>query len=194
MIYFFCYLSIQPSQHICLSSQICSAVIRKQQYIMKRDDLMTPEIIPGSEMWINSIPDEYAIKYTGEISDNRHRILGFRFVKPVCRLYGSGFISMHGMIKIPLNIKEIIIASNDISTMPDVYAGKGKTFSFVGCLTASTWKDLEHLDILLYQRRFKNIYYYSDREFERQRSDANAPKWLMEFAKKHYSSVAYFEF
>ena len=42
--------------------------------------------------------------------------------------------------------------------------------------------------------KFSKIFHYSERNIEKQKSDADAPDWLKEFAKEHSGSVAYFEF
>ena len=151
---------------------------------------MSTNIIVGSEGWTKVVPNEYAIRCIEQypsLSDERGRILKFLFVTPACRLLGAGFIQLCGIANIPMNTEGIVILKNDISSMADIYFRNNEELTYGGPLNKCeiSWATHE-------PPKFSKISHYSERNIEKQKSDA--PDWLKEFAKEHSGSVAYFEF
>ena len=153
---------------------------------------MSSNVIVGSENWTKIIPDKYAMKCSGQQlhkKNSRYRILEFEFVRPSCRLAGSGFILTHGIVKVPVNIEGIVLVTNDLYMMPDVYFRSNGNLSYAGCL--AKWNVVATFHE---PPDFKKVYHFSKKVYERQKSDVDAPEWLKKLAQKNYSNVAYFEF
>lgn len=153
---------------------------------------MSTKIIEGSKNWIETVPDKYAIKCIEQyqsLGDERGRILKFCFVANACGLLGAGFIQMCGIANVPMNTEGIVILKNDFSSMADIYFRNNEKLSYGGLLNKCKILKATHKP-----PKFSKVYHYSERSIERQKSDADAPDWLKEFAKKHGASVAYFEF
>ena len=153
---------------------------------------MNPNIIEESQNWTEVVPDEYAIKCIEQyrcIDDDYDRILRFLFVTPTCQLPSNGFIQKCGIFRIPANTEGIVILSNDYLSMPVIYFRNDGKITYEGILkdgvsTVSTHK----------APNFSKIFHHSENATVKQKSDADAPDWLKNFAKKHSGSVAYFEF
>lgn len=153
---------------------------------------MSTNIIAGSKGWTEVVPDEYAIKCIEQypsLANERDRILKFLFVTPACRLLGAGFVQMCGIANIPMNTEGIVILKNDLSSMADVYFRNEEELTYGGPLNKCEISWATHKP-----PKFSKISHYSERNIEKQKSDADAPDWLKEFAKEHSGSVAYFEF
>lgn len=153
---------------------------------------MSRYIIEGSKNWTNVVPDEYAIQCIEQYSslaNERDRILKFLFVTPACRLLGSGFCQVCGIANIPMNTEGIVILKNDLSSMAGIYFRNDEELTYGGPLNKCGIPWAMHKP-----PKFSKIFHYSERSIEKQKSDANAPDWLKNFAKKHSGSVAYFEF
>ena len=153
---------------------------------------MSTKIIEGSKNWTKVVPNEHAIKCIEQypsLADPDDRILKFIFVTPACRKVGSGFIEKCGIATVPMNTEGIIIVKNDTSEMADIYFMNNEELTYGGPLRKCeiSWATHE-------PPKFHKTYHYSERNIEKQKSDADAPEWLKELAKKHRGSVAYFEF
>ena len=152
---------------------------------------MSTNIIAGSKEWTKVVPDEYAIRCIEQyaaVYDKYGRILKFLFVTPASRTLGAGFIQLCGIAFIPGNTVGIIILKKDLSSMADIYFRNNKELTYGGPLNEceiswATYKPPE----------FNIISHYSEGNIVKQKSDADAPEWLKEFAKEHSGSVAYFE-
>ncbi len=150
---------------------------------------MAKKVIYGSKNWVDVVPDEYAIQCIEQSKNNQDRILKFLYVRPICRVYGAGFMQLHGIVTVPENAKGIVILIDDTSLFANTYLRIDDKLAYNGSL----WK----CELSAKQQNkpvFNKIYHYSGRKLERQKSDENAPDWLKEFAKKHSGNVAYFEF
>jgi len=149
-------------------------------------------IIKGSENWIKTVPDEYAIKCIEEYPssfDKQERILKFLFVTAACRLMGAGFNQICGIAKVPSNTQGVVISQNDFSMMADIYFRNNEELTYGGPLIKC-----EIFEAIHKPPKFSKLYHYSERNIERQKADTDAPDWLKEFARKSGSNVAYFEF
>lgn len=150
------------------------------------------KIIKGSQKWTKIVPDEYAIKCMEQyvsIKDDRDRILKFQFVIPAGIIPGSGFIQGAGITTIPMNTEGVVICLKEFSFMPNIYFRNNGYLSYEGNLTKCEieWATDN-------PPKFYKTYYYSERNMERQKSDADAPEWLKKFARENNANVAYFEF
>ena len=153
---------------------------------------MSTNIIAGSEGWTKVVPDEYAIRCIEQypsVSDKRESVFKFLFVTPACALLGAGFIQLCGIANIPMNTEGIVILKNDLSLMADIYFRDNNELIYGGPLRKCEIPWSTHKP-----PKFSRISHYSERNIEKQKSDADAPDWLKEFAKEHSGSVAYFEF
>lgn len=150
------------------------------------------EIIKGSKEWIEKVPDEYCIKCLSKKDlSSGYTEMSFAYVKNSNRSVGSGFMQSYGIAKVPSYSEGVIIAIHDSSDPPEIYCidvDNGGA-EFIGSLKRCSEKL-----IIKNQHGFSNIYYYSERTFEKQKSDENSPEWLKEFARKLSASVAYFQF
>ena len=153
---------------------------------------MNTNIIAGSEGWTKVVPDDYAIRcieqYPSPVK-SQDRILKFIFVEPFCRFIGCGFIQLCGIANIPMNTEGIVILKNDVSLMADIYFRNDEKLTYGGPLNRCEISSATHKP-----PEFSKIFHYSERNFEKQKSDVDAPDWLKEFAKEYSGSVAYFEF
>lgn len=150
------------------------------------------EIIKGSKEWIEKVPDEYCIKCLSRKDLPCGYIeMNFTYVKNSNRSVGSGFIQSYGITKVPSYSEGVIIAIHDSSDPPEIYCVDidNGGVEFRGSLKSCS-KD----SIIENKHEFSNIYYYSERTLEKQKSYEDSPEWLKEFARKLSASVAYFQF
>lgn len=147
---------------------------------------MNNKVIKGSESWRETIPDEYSMKCVQSYNDNnKYRVLRVSFVRGVP---GIGFVQDYGAIIMPAEIKEIIISKND-SAMPSLYFVKDGKISYQNevskfdiCLPRDCMVDIEQ------------TFYYSGKEYEKQKSEESSPEWIKEFAKENKADVLYYKF
>lgn len=158
---------------------------------------MKKDIIIGSEKWIRFVPNEYAIecveRYISPI-DKNYEIYKFYCVQRHSDKVGEGFVRKCVIAKLPFNIAEfiegIIICQHDVLNLPSIYYKRNNDITYEGILN-----DCEVFEIIYKKPKFSKIFHYSERTFERQKTDELAPEWLKKFSRDmNNSNVAYFEF
>ncbi len=153
---------------------------------------MSNQIIKGSENWVKVIPDKHAIKCVEQyqsLQDERARVLKFVYVEPVCRGFGHGFVEVYGIITVPINTEGVVVVKNDFSEVADIYFREDGELTYGGPLSKCASARVAHKP-----PKFSEIFHYSERDNEREKSDEGAPDWLKKIASEHRANVAYFEF
>ena len=153
---------------------------------------MSNQIIKGSENWVKDIPEKHAIKCVEQyksLQDERDRVLKFVYVEPICRGVGHGFVEVYGIINVPINTEGIVVVKNDFSEVADIYFREDGELTYGGPLSKCASACVAHQP-----PEFSEIFHYSERDIEREKSDENAPEWLKELARENSANVAYFEF
>ena len=150
------------------------------------------KIINGSSSWGNIVPDDYAMKcvYRKETADGEEFIISF--VNPCTEDLDAGFCQGFSKFKVPNDVKDIVVAKNDICSTPYLILMKNeKKVNDSRFLCNISDEELNKYKDKMQNnnKTFKNVIYCS---VKNQKSDEDAPEWLKNMANV-YGNVVYFK-